>query len=65
MQRNQRFDFQPSQFFEYLPVVVECPRPVISQELLEPAEHEAMDRLRAFLETLPPSSTGTDTDTTH
>ena len=41
------------------PIVVPCPRPVISRELLVPPEHQAMDALANFLGMSPGSAGGT------
>lgn len=38
------------------PQVLSCPKPVVDHPLLLPAEHQSMDALVTFLQTLPPSA---------
>lgn len=47
------------------PQVIQCPKTQVTPELLQPARHQAMDRLQDFLQTLPPSATPTEPNSTH
>lgn len=47
------------------PTLIECPKPVISPQLLQSPEHQAMDDLLTLLNELSTSVDGTPSSTPH